>query len=55
VSYTVEQLAVVCPLCHAAKGARCLSAKRDGMDWIANPHPERVQAAEQEDTHEIST
>ena len=48
-SYTPEQLSVVCPNCHAAVGAKCLERKRDGMEWIENPHPERVQVAEKEE------
>lgn len=48
-SYTPAQLAVVCPLCHAAKGAKCLETKKDGMEWIEYPHPESVRLADKED------
>jgi len=47
-SYTPEQLAVVCPLCHAAKGGKCLEASMWGSKYIETPHDERVQDAEQE-------
>lgn len=45
-AYTAAQLAIVCPLCHAGRGGKCLEKKRDGMNWIEEPHPERVAAAE---------
>lgn len=47
-SYTPEQLSIACPFCHAAPGGKCLERKRDGMDWIEYPHPERVLAVIQE-------
>lgn len=48
-SYTPAQLAIVCPRCHAAVGGKCLETKRDGMNWIEEPHPERVAAAQEKD------
>jgi hypothetical protein len=47
-AYVPEQLAIVCPFCHAAVGSKCLERKRDGMEWIEEPHPERVRSAAQE-------
>lgn len=41
-------LNVVCPLCHAAKGGKCLEKVRDGSKWIDTPHPERVELARKE-------
>lgn len=44
-SYTTEQLAIVCPKCHAV--GRCLKKTLWGSKFAGGPHPERVQAAEQ--------
>ena len=44
-AYTSSQLAITCPKCSAAPGGKCLVRKKDGMEWIEEPHPERVQAA----------
>lgn len=46
-AYTSEQLAIVCPKCHAAKGGNCLEQKLSGSYWIGEPHPERVREAEE--------
>ncbi len=37
---------VVCPVCQAAKGGRCLEAVKDGSKWIDTPHYERVELSE---------
>ena len=46
-------LAVRCPYCHATPGV-CCNGNRDshqGKPRSRGPHPERVAAAEQEQTH----
>jgi len=45
-AYTPEQLAVVCPKCHAARGGKCLEKTLWGSKYMEEPHPERVEAAE---------
>ena len=39
---------VVCPVCQAAKGGRCLEPVKDGNKWIDTPHRERVELAAKE-------
>lgn len=42
------ELSVVCPVCHAAVGARCLVAKREGVggyQWVEWTHVERKEKA----------
>jgi hypothetical protein len=43
-SYTVAQLAVVCPKCHGV--GKCLEKTFWGSKFLDAPHPERVKAAE---------
>jgi hypothetical protein len=50
-AYTPEQLAIVCPHCSAASGAKCLEKKKDGSSWIEQPHPERKEAAERRESN----
>ena len=44
-SYTAEQLAIVCPKCKAARTGKCLDKTLWGSKYIENPHAERVEAA----------
>lgn len=45
-SYTPEQLDVVCPICKAARTGKCLEKFIDRSAYIETPHPERVQLTE---------
>lgn len=47
-SYTAEQLAIVCPKCRAARGGKCLDPTLWGSKYAEEPHPERAAAAEKE-------
>lgn len=47
-SYTPAQLAITCPKCHGV--GKCLESTLWGSKFMEEPHPERVQAAEQEET-----
>lgn len=43
-----EILNSTCPVCSAAPTAKCLEKKvggMGGMNWIENPHPERIRKA----------
>jgi hypothetical protein len=44
-SYTDAQLAIVCPKCKGV--GKCLEKTLWGSKYIDDPHPERVQAAEE--------
>ena len=44
-AYTPEQLAVVCPKCLAARSGKCLEKALWGSKYMEEPHPERVEAA----------
>jgi hypothetical protein len=44
-AYTTEQLAIVCPLCSASAGGKCLEKTMWGQKYIETPHDERVEAA----------
>lgn len=46
--YTPAVLATICPVCHAV--GMCLRPKRDGSDYMPEPHPERVTMA---DTNQV--
>lgn len=37
---------VVCPLCKAARGGRCLESIKDGSKYIDQPHQVRVELSE---------
>lgn len=45
-SYTPEQLAIVCPKCKGVN--KCLEKTLWGSKFIEEPHSERVKAAEVE-------
>lgn len=47
-AYTDAQLAIVCPKCHGV--GKCLDKTLWGQKYIEEPHRERVQAAEQENS-----
>ena len=54
--YDEETLAVTCPECQAAAGARCLEPKPGGMGgsmWMPAPHRNRVLAAHRREQESI--
>lgn len=42
-AYNERVLSIVCPICHAAVGGKCLVRKKDGYDYKSTPHEERIQ------------